>query len=43
MFPDEAFAITCIIYMEAIFLAEATIQKQKMNERHMLWHYSQFR
>jgi len=31
------------MYMESIFIAEATIKKQKMNERHFLWHYSHFR
>jgi len=29
--------------MEGIFIAEAAIQKQKINERHLLWHYSHFR
>jgi len=24
--------------MENIFIPEATIQKQKINERHLLWH-----
>jgi len=29
--------------MENIFIAEATIQKQNMNEKHLLRHYSHFR
>jgi len=29
--------------MENLFVAEVAIQKQKMNERHWLWHYSHFR
>jgi len=28
--------------MEIIFIAEATIQKQNINERHLLWHYYHF-
>jgi len=31
------------MYMENIFIAEATIQKQNMNVRHLLWYYSHFR
>ena len=26
------------VHMERIFIAEATIQKQKINKRHLLWH-----
>jgi len=26
------------MYMKSIFVAEATIQKQNMNERHLLWY-----
>jgi len=29
--------------METIFSAETKIQKQKINDRHFLWHYSEFR
>jgi len=29
--------------MENLFIAEAAMQKQSMNERHLLWHYSHFR
>jgi len=29
--------------MENIFIAEAAIQKQKINERDLLWNYSHFR
>jgi len=29
--------------MESIFIAEVAIQKQRINERHLLWHYSHFR
>jgi len=25
------------MYMESIFIPEVTIQKQNMNERHLLW------
>jgi len=28
--------------MENLFIAEKAIQKQNMNERHLLWHYSHF-
>jgi len=38
-FPVEACAVTCTWKQ---FIAEATIQQQKMNERHLL-HYSHFR
>jgi len=31
------------MYREIIFIAEATIQKQSMNERRLLWHCSHFR
>jgi len=31
------------MHMESMFIAEATIQKQKINERHLLWHYSHIR
>jgi len=40
-FPDEAFAVTRT--WESIIIAHAIIQKQKMNERHLLWHYSHIR
>jgi len=33
-FPDEACAVN--IHMESIFIAEATIQKQKINVKHLL-------
>jgi len=29
--------------MEDIIIAHTIIQKQNMNERHLLWHYSHFR
>jgi len=29
--------------MESIFVAEAAIKKQKINERDLLWHYFHFR
>jgi len=29
--------------MESIFTYEAAIQKQNVNERDLLWHYSNFR
>jgi len=29
--------------MESIFIVEATIQKQKMNTKHLPWHCSHFR
>jgi len=31
------------MYMENMFIAEEAIQKQNMNEKHLLWHYSHFR
>jgi len=31
------------MYMENIFIAEATIRKRNMNERHLLWHYTDFK
>jgi len=31
------------MHMKSIFIAEAAIQKQKINERHLLWYYSHFR
>jgi len=31
------------MYIKDLFIAEATIQKQHVNERHLLGHYSHFR
>jgi len=31
------------MHMENLFIAEWTLQKQNVNERHLLWHYSDFR
>jgi len=31
------------MYVPSTFIAEQTIQKQKINEKHLLWHYSYFR
>jgi len=31
------------MYMKNLFIAEATIQKQNVNERHLPGHYSHFR
>jgi len=31
------------MHMESIFIAEATIRKQKINKRQLLWHYSHYR
>jgi len=31
------------MHMERIFIAEATIRKQKINEMHLLWDYSHSR
>jgi len=28
--------------MDSVLIAEATFQKQEMNERHLLWLYSHF-
>jgi len=40
MFPSEACAF---MYMKNLFMAEGTIQKQNVNERHLPEHYSHFR
>jgi len=37
-FPDEACAVT--LTWESTIIAQAIIHKQKLNERHLLWHYS---
>jgi len=31
------------MHIESIFIAEAAIQKQTVNERYLLWHHSHFR
>jgi len=40
MFPSQACAFTCTL---KTYIAEATIQKQHVNERHLPGHYCHFR
>jgi len=41
MFPSQGLCI--YMYMKDLFIAEATIENQHVNERHLPGHYSYFR
>jgi len=41
IFPSQACALTCTL--KTVFIAEATIQTQHVNKRHLPGHYSHFR